>query len=295
MAYRVSPAVLEVLDLLARYRYLRKSFLDGLLPHRSRQGMNRTLKRMCAAGLIAKPRSQYRGYNSLYCCLIYEITPKGWQLLHDREIMHVTNLIRARQDAPVKQFAHAMMICDALASIEIGVNAAGHEFIPLGAILERTTDPQPLRLPCRVQGREERLVADGLFGIRRNGRAYFFALEAEQFNPVWPRKDLRRASFRKKAIAYDQIARAKPYKDRLKLPNLHYLFVFPTEARARNAHDRASRALPRSVFLGRFYATSIPGAGGTAESSPETCARITVESNIFTNCAGPLSPASIAK
>ena len=258
MAHRVTPEVLEVLELLARYRYLRKSFLDGLLPNRSKQGMNRTLKRMCDAGLIAKPRSQYRGYSSLYCCLIYEITQRGWQLLRDREIAHVTNLIRARQDAPVKQFAHAMMICDALASIEIGVNEAGHGFIPLGAILERTTEPQPMKLPCRVQGREERLMPDGLFGVRRNGRAYFFALEAEHFNPVWPNKDLRRASFRKKAIAYDQIARAKPYQDRLKIPNMHYLFVFPTKARARNAYDRARQSLPKSNFLHRFYATSIP-------------------------------------
>ncbi|MEM0989694.1 MAG: hypothetical protein AAGK00_12485 [Pseudomonadota bacterium] len=258
MAYRITPATLEILELLARYRYLRKSFIDGLLTHRSRQGMNRTLLRMTHAGLIARPRSQFRGYNSLYCCYVYEITPRGWNMLRDREIAHVTNLIRARQDAPVKQFAHAMMICDALASIEIGVTDAGHAFIPLGAILARTTDKHPLKLPCRVQGREDRLAPDALFGVRRDARAYFYALEAEHYNPVWPSKDLRRASFRKKAIAYDHIARSKPYKDRLKIPNLHYLFVFPSKARAQTAHDHVLRTMPNSRFIERFYAAHIP-------------------------------------
>ncbi|MEM7296389.1 MAG: hypothetical protein AAF330_07195 [Pseudomonadota bacterium] len=258
MAYRITTATLEILDLLARYRYLRKSFLDGLLPGRSKQGMNRTLQRMVKAGLIAKPRSQFRGYNSLYCCFVYEITPRGWDLLRDREIAHVTNLIRARQDAPVKQFAHAMMICDALASIEIGVKAAGHDFIPLGAILERTTDKHPLKLPCRVQGREDKLAPDGLFGVRRNGRAYFYALEAEHYNPVWPSQDLRRASFRKKAIAYDHIARVRPYRDRLKIPNLHFLFVFPSAARAQTALGHAERSMGKSRFFERFFAAHIP-------------------------------------
>ena len=258
MAYRITPEILEVLELLARYRYLRKSFLDGLAPHRSRQGMSRTLKRMCDAGLIARPRAQYRGYNSLYCCYIYEITQRGWQLLGDREVTHVTNLIRARQDAPVKQFAHAMMICDALASLEIGIKAADHQFIPLGAILERTTDPNPMKLPCRVQGRDDKIAPDGLFGVRRDRDAYFYALEAEHYNPVWPTQDLRRASFRKKAYAYDHIARAKPFRDRLKIPNLHFLFVFPSAARAQTAHRHVEDTLARSRFRGQFYATAIP-------------------------------------
>lgn len=258
MSYRITPATLEILVLLARYRYLRKSFLDGLLPGRSKQGMNRTLKRMVEAGLIAKPRAQYRGYNNFYCCYIYEIAPKGWDLLRDREISHVTNLIRARQDAPVKQFAHAMMICDALASIEIGARDADHTFIPLGDILERTTGKAPLKLPCRIEGREDKLTPDGLFGIRRDGRAYFYALEAEHYNPVWPTNDLRRASFRKKAIGYDYIARVKPYKDRLRIPNLHYLFVFPSKARARTALGHAERTMVRTKFFERFYTTHIP-------------------------------------
>ena len=37
------------------------------------------------------------------------------------------------------------------------------------------------------------------------------------------------------------------------------------------------------------------GAGHTFAPAAETCARITVESNIRTRCAVPLSPASMAK
>ena len=105
MQHRITPETLEILTLLARYRYLRKSFLDGLLPHRSKQGMNRTLKRMREAGYVALPRAQYRGYNNLYCCYIYEITPRGWSLLRSRDIPQVTSLLRVKQDAPTRQFA----------------------------------------------------------------------------------------------------------------------------------------------------------------------------------------------
>ena len=258
MTYRITQTVIDVLTLLARYRYLRKSFIDDLLADRSQQGMNRTLKRMLDVGLIARPRAQYRGYNSLHCCRIYEITTKGWQCLRDRDVSQVTHLVRTRQDGPPKQFTHAMMICDALASIEIGVHEAGHDFIPLGAILERTSAPHPLRLPCRVAGRNAYITPDGVFGIRQSGKACFYAFEAEHYNPVWPAKDLRRASFRRKVLAYAQIAQSRPYRDRLNIPNLHYLFVFPSEARAQTAFDCASSAFSETDFFQRLYVTAIP-------------------------------------
>lgn len=257
--YRITPKAIEVLTLLARYRYLRKTFIDGLLPHRSAQGMNPTLQRLRKNGYVSLPKEQFRGYNSLYCCYIYEITPKGLDCLQQKIPQRATNLIRQRTDAPVRQFAHAMMICDGLASIEIGATAAGCEFIPIDAILERTDVPDPLRLPTRVKMEPTFSVPDGLFGIRYpSGKVWFFVYEAEHYNPVWPVADLKRASFRKKAYAYSYIAEKKPYLDQLKIPNMLYLFAFPTNARVQTAREHFLRDFESTKLADRIFLTNIP-------------------------------------
>ena len=154
--HRITPQVLEVLALLARYRYLRKSFIDGLLPHRSADSMNRTLKRLRTQGYVSLPREQFRGYNSLYCCYIYQITPKGLEVMKDSQPERATNLLSQGSDASVKNFAHSMMICDALASIEIGAGQSDCAFIPLDAILERAEHNNPLKLALPDQGSASR-------------------------------------------------------------------------------------------------------------------------------------------
>ena len=257
--HRITPQVLEVLALLARYRYLRKSFIDGLLPHRSADGMNRTLQRLRAQGYVSLPREQFRGYNSLYCCYIYQITPKGLEVLKDSQPERATNLLRQRSDAPVKNFAHSMMICDALASIEIGAGQNDCAFIPLDAILERAEHDNPLKLPCRIKGQPASLVPDGLFGIRyASGNVWFYVLEAEHYNPVWPTNNLKRASFRKKCYAYNDIAMQRPYRKQLAIPNLRYLFLFPSQTRAENAAGHFQRAFHQTKLDGRIYLTHVP-------------------------------------
>ena len=151
-----------------------------------------------------------------------------------------------------------MMICDALASLEIGVREAGHSFIPVDEILDRCDASEPLKLPCRVRGRDEKLVPDGLFGVRRDGKAHFYVLEAEHYNPVWPTRDLARASFRKKAYGYDHIAAHRPYQRQLRIPNLSYLFVFPTRARSETAATHMASELAGTRFAERAHLADIP-------------------------------------
>ncbi len=256
-SHRITPNVLEILDLLARYRYLRTSFIYGLLPHRNERGIRATLTRLRRHGYVALPRSQWRGYNSLYCCNVYEITPKGIDLLKDKRPERATNLIRHRGDAPIKNFAHSMMICDALASIETGAKANACLFIPLDAILERV-EGDSLKLPCRIKGQASSLVPDGLFGIRYpDKKVKFFILEAEHYNPINP-SDLKRASFKKKAYAYNDIARERPYVKQFGIPNLHYLFVFPTPARVESAWNLIDELFPNTRISQRIYMTDIP-------------------------------------
>lgn len=249
----ITTELLDLLELLFRYKYLRSSFLQALLASESR-ALNYRLKLRREQGYIFQPREQFRGYNNLWCPRIYSLTKAGEQVLHThgRFPATLTRLHRHSKDAPVKNFAHAMMICDALASIEIGLKEKA-ELIPWTAIIERTTVPEPLKLPFETvyQGKSLRgvLVPDGLFGIRYPDQTVsFFALEAENFNPVEP-KDLKRASTLKKLLGYHDIITRKRY-DQLGISNLRVLFVFPTKARATHARELAERLYGRSnAFL----------------------------------------------
>lgn len=253
----------DILRLLARYRYLRASFIAQLLPERSSQGLSRSLRRLFDHGYIDKPREQHRGYNSLYCPDIYELDEKGRAVMLD-EPMEITRLYRQKIDAPLRNFAHSMMICDALASIEIGLLGSRHELISWQDIVARTPHRSPMKLPCNLaytfpDGRKETnktfLIPDGLFGIRHpDNKVSFFALECEHYNPIEPR-NLKRASFLKKVLGYRDIQRTGVYKSQLAIPNLRVLVVAPTEPRMIHMMELAGDITQKSNL---FLFTHVP-------------------------------------
>jgi len=253
VSYIVTDKVLDILCLLARYKYLRSSSIHALLPDRSRDGLLRTLRRMFDAGLIQKPIEQRRGYNNLYAPDIYMLDRDGEQTLLERGMSPkaVTRLYRQATDGPIKNFAHAMMICDTLASIEAG---ARDRLIPWTEIVARTDHPEPMKLACTISHKGQTLstaiVPDGLFGIRYpDGKVAFFALEAEHFNPIEP-TTLGRSSFLKKLLAYRDIIRRAEYKAQLAIPNLRVLVVAPTPTRIQHMIELTERLVGESnLFL----------------------------------------------
>lgn len=257
VSYIVTDKVLDILCLLARYKYLRSSSIHALLPHRSKDGLLRTLRRMFDAGLIQKPIEQRRGYNNLYAPDIYMLDRDGEQTLLERGMSPkaVTRLYRQATDGPIKNFAHAMMICDTLASIEAG---ARDRLIPWTEIVARTDHPEPMKLKCslsfafgqRTEKMETAIVPDGLFGVRYpDGKAAFFALECEHFNPIEP-TTLGRSSFLKKLLAYRDIIRRQEYKTQLAIPNLRVLVVAPTPTRIQHMIELTERLVGESnLFL----------------------------------------------
>lgn len=257
VSYIVTDNVLDILCLLARYKYLRSSSIHTLLPDRSRDGLLRTLRRMFDAGLIDKPLEQRRGYNNLYAPDIYMLDRDGEQALLERGVSPkaVTRLYRQATDGPIKNFAHAMMICDTLASLEAG---ARERLIPWTEIVARTDHPEPMKLACsithtfgsRMEKLDTAIVPDGLFGIRyQDGKVAFFALECEHFNPIEP-NTLGRSSFLKKMLAYRDISRREEYKSQLKIPNLRVVVVGPTPTRIQHMKELAERLVGESnLFL----------------------------------------------
>lgn len=239
--FYITPQDVEILTLLARYRYLRSTFLRSFT-NRSTSKLNYALRKLFDNGFIDKPRSQRRGYNNLYSPDIYELDTNGRELLAERGVapFEITRLLRQTNTGPIKNFAHSMMICDAMASLELGVRGSDCTLISWQEIIARCTDPKPMKLPCSLRhtfpnGKTDSLdtfmIPDGLFGVRYpDGKASFFALEAEHYNPIEP-TNLDRASFFKKLLAYRDIVKTGVYKRQLNIPNLRVLVVAPTEER----------------------------------------------------------------
>jgi hypothetical protein len=256
----ITKELLELLQLLARYKYLRTNHIIGLLPHRYPDGLRRSLRRAFDNGYVLRPKERLRGYNSINCCEIYALDEKGEKLLAERDLApaQATRLHRSKSDAPVKQFAHAMMICDTTASIEIGAKAAGVTFVPWTDIVDGLEADKPLKLPAHVshtfgstrEAFDTFIVPDGLFGLRYpDGRTAYFALEAEHFNPIKP-TTLRRASTLKKLIAYRDIVAKQVYKQQLGIGNLRVLVVAPTTARTTHQVELLEELVGKShLFL----------------------------------------------
>lgn len=245
-----------ILTYLARYRYLRGTTLHQLVGQKPGT-VNYCLRKLFDRRLIDKPSSQGLGYNSLNDTDIYEILPRGYAKLIER-VPEATNLIRKVSDAPPKNFSHSMMICDALASLELGAKRSGCTFITQAEILEKVTGEHPLKLACSlrhafkngtIQSLDTFIIPDAVFAIGYpNGRTRLFLLEAEHYNPLYP-SNIYRASFLKKIVAYTDI-KAKKTIRQLGKSNFNVLFVFPTKTRSVNAQLVVEEVYGRSeLFL----------------------------------------------
>ena len=255
--YRITENDLDILRILARYRYLRTSFIFPLVGRKANTSGYLSLRKLFEHGYINKPREQHRGYNNLYTPDIYELDKKGADVLKER-LPEATRLVRKRYDVPVKNFGHAMMICDTMASIELGINQTDCELITWQEIVERAGGENPMKLPCDIEHRfngslvrkSTFLHPDGLFGIRYpDGNTSFFALEAEHFNPINP-TNLDRASFLKKFLGYRDIVKSGVYKKQLSIPNVRVLVVAPTAAKIQHMQELVVELVGQSnLFL----------------------------------------------
>jgi predicted transcriptional regulator len=233
-AWRFTDLDREILLLLVRYRYLRGRYIAALLG-RKRVTINFALSKLHGVGYVVKPRAQYLGWNSLNDSDIYELAPAGKKRLKT-DITSATNLLHHEDDRPNRQFHHAMMICDTLSSIEIGVRKAGLTFITEAEVCAFTKVKDPLRLPIHLRhtfenGKTEDVTAhmrpDAVFGIRyENGKTRLFLLECEHYSAPY-RNTFVGTSSMKKIVAYKDLKKGDVLIKHLGKRHFTPLFVFP--------------------------------------------------------------------
>jgi Replication-relaxation len=250
----LQPRDLEIFRLLGRYRYLRSTYIHAFVGGDKTKLIERLGRLYHEGGFLNRPAEQWQSINARCQPAVYENTAKAEEAAHGLNVgERSVGLARGRME-PNRQFAHSLMICDILASIELGTRQdPGLRFVSWREILAKAQAAvrdaeNPFQFPVRItrpfpdKKRHDpvdfRLTPDGLFGLEydANGtKTYrFFALEADRNTMPTSRRDLQQSSYLKKLLAYREVVARELYKARLGLPNLMVLTVTVNDTHMRN-------------------------------------------------------------
>lgn len=252
----VTDRDIELFKLLNRYHYLRSNFLYAFLGGNSETWFKGRLGDLYHDGrYINRPEQQWQFANSRHMPVIYELDTKGEQVLREYGLWHNDSpLLKNGRMGAYRQFAHQLMICDCMASMELGVREdPSLRFISWREILAKAPEKtrnadNPFEIPVSIthtfpgtgqtHSANIRIVPDGLFGLEyeyEGQKSYrFFALEADRSTMPIVRSNLQQTSYLKKILAYRQIATQNLPRTFLGLPNLLVLNVTTNEQHMEN-------------------------------------------------------------
>jgi hypothetical protein len=228
---------LEIFRALARYRYLSSTYIHAFVGGASETRFKERLGDLFHEGYLDRPAQQWQFAGALYRPTIYEAGDDARRVLCDQGGNDSCTFL-----APTahRQFAHSMMICEVLASLEIN---ARHDpslrFIGWPEMLARAPEgarasATPFRMPLPTGGG---VVPDGMFGLEYdNGgnKTYrFFALEADRGTMALSRSDGGQTSYLGKIAAYRDLLAHQVHKIALGIPNLLVLTITTSEPRMR--------------------------------------------------------------
>lgn len=229
----------EIFKALARYRYLRSTYLHAFAGGASETRFKERLGDLFHEGYLDRPEAQWRLAGSRHVPVIYELGKGGRDAFtragtfgDERRVLLGPNAHR--------QFEHSVMVCEVLASIELAaMTKADLRFVPLPEILAKA--PESARrglVPFRMHGGangEHCVIPDAIFGLeyRAEARASyrFFALEADRGTMPIERTRHTATSYGAKLRAYKSIISENVHRSQLGVPNLIVLTVTTSSAR----------------------------------------------------------------
>lgn len=290
---------IEIVKLLARYRYLPADTIHAFVGGNFKHLVHRLGLLSRKPNLyIHRPVQQRRHAAANYRHLIYELDDRGRAHLQERGI----SITKKHQH----NFEHELMVCQIMASIELGVRAdpsvrliTWQEIMESGKLPEATrASPKPTHIPVSFSfpGRQysTHICADGLpFGLERthNGqRSYLFfpGIEADCGSEPILTSDLERSSIDKKFAAYRAIAEQGIYRSHFGFPNFFVPFVTTTESRMQSMMkllERITEGRGSKMFLFKklctFTSVEAP-TRGIADVLSEAWQRVGFEPFSFT-------------
>ncbi len=222
---------IEIFKLLSRYRYLRSTYIHAFVGGASETRFKERLGDLFHEGYLDRPSRQWEMADCRHRPVIHELSTGAKRVLEQQDIIEET---RTWLGASVhRQFAHSLMVCETLASIELGTRLSpGVRFIAWPEILAKAPaatrgSALPFRFPSSAPGGS--VVPDSLFGLGYlvgEAKTYrFFALETDRGTMPIVRSDQTQTSYTRKLTAYRDLISREVYKSHLGIPNLLVLTV----------------------------------------------------------------------
>lgn len=236
---------------LARYRYLRSSYLHAFAGGHSGKRFKERLGDLFHEGYIDRPEQQWERADGRYTPAVYELGKRGRQALYE-----VPPAVTFLGQGAHRQFAHALLSCACLASIELATVGRPLRFVSWPEILAKAPEAtrcaqQPERVPVGANA----LVPDGLFGLEYKSDGAmtyrFFALELDRGTMPLSRSDSGQTSYFGKLDLYREMIDLGRHTSFWGLPNLLVLSVMPEDARLSGTLARLQSGLTAAAFLFR--------------------------------------------
>ncbi len=242
----------RILKPLSRYRYLPADYLPALGGGNLCYVVDRLNLLSRRPNLyVARPFQQRANANANHRHLIYELADKGARVMRERGI----ECQRARSPA---SFAHELMVCQIMASFELGTRVTDGRIIMWDDILRsrrlpettrRSAKPYHIPVSVTVDGQliHTHVAADGHpFGVARivdDHHEYFFCpgVEADCATEPVDASDFARSSIHKKFTLYLAVEAQGIHRSHFGFTNFYVPFITTNEARAQSMMELLSR------------------------------------------------------
>jgi hypothetical protein len=288
---------IELFKLLACYRYLRSNFLYAFLGGASHTRFIERLGDLYHDGrFINRPEQQWQFANCRYMPLAYELDGNGETVLRSLGFGNYDSpLLNKGRMGGYRQFAHQLLICECMASIELGTRGhPGLRFIAWQEIMSKAPEAsRAMRNPFEFSvsisyaadyggaatRADTKIVPDGLFGLEYSGvgeKSYrFFALELDRNTMPLVRSDLNQSSYLRKMLAYRAVTDQSIQKTQLGVPNLFVLNVTTSEHHMRNIMSLLAHLAPEGK--GKLFLFKTSNDLGVLGRAPDPATRMLTE------------------
>lgn len=249
----LSARDIALFKLLTRYRYLRSTYLHAFVGGASETRFKERLGDLFHEGYLDRPPEQWAFADARHTPVVHELGKRGSDTL--RALGTGTEGGARTATTTNRQFLHTLMICEALASIELATrDREGLRLLSWPEVLTKAPEATrasaaPLRLPLPSGGA---LVPDAVFGLEyRTGEAKtyrFFALEADRETMPISRSKPGQTSYLGKLGAYNEVIAKQVHKTHWGVPNLLVLTLTASAARASEIVAKLGSGSPAFLF-----------------------------------------------
>jgi hypothetical protein len=245
---------IAIFRVLSEYRYLRSTYLHAFAGGASETRFKERLGDLYHEGYVDRPAKQWEFARARYQPAIHEIDERAKRVLLEATTEHEAPRTYL-SSAAHRQFEHALLICECLASIELAVRACPNlRFIAWAEILARMPEETRMSpLPFRIPIRNGTVIPDGLFGLEYRAsstRSYrFFALEVDRGTMPISRADSSQTSYLAKLAGYHDIIDRRLHKQHWGISSLFVLTVTTSPERLARMLSGCAELSSSPLFL----------------------------------------------